>query len=136
MLKTSSSTACIRAMIRLLVLPVFLTMFFCCQKQLIITETGDEKMLECPDPVAGGDCAKGVAVTICSNHGHYIADRTLENIMIKGPQSYDIQGSGDHNHEIYINGGLYFRLQNNQGIQFISSTKNGHYHRVTINCAR
>ncbi len=135
MLTAECSTACIRAIIRLIVIPVFLCAFFCCQKELIITRT-DEETLECPDPVAGGNCARGVVVTICSNHGHYLADKTIKNIMLKGPQSYDIQGSGDHNHEIYINGGLYFRLQNNQGIQFISSTKKGHYHRVTINCAR
>lgn len=90
----------------------------------------------CPSPVTGGDCSKGLIITVCSNHGHFIQKSDLESIMGKGPQSYDIRGNSGHTHTIHINGGYYFKLQRNQGIQLISSSSNGHTHLVTINCAK
>ena len=107
-----------------------------CQKNIAIQSRDCPVDPGCPDAVNGGDCSRGLVITVCSNHGHLISSSVADNIMKKGPQSYFIKGNADHDHEIYINGGYYFKLQNNEGIQVTSSSKNGHTHRVTINCMK
>ncbi|PKL36240.1 MAG: hypothetical protein CVV44_18675 [Spirochaetae bacterium HGW-Spirochaetae-1] len=86
----------------------------------------------CPDVEKGGDCSQGLVITICSNHGHAIHD----DIMKKGPESYEIRGESDHSHAIFINGGFFRELEMNRGIQLVSSSTNGHTHRITINCSK
>jgi hypothetical protein len=43
----------------LLVIPVFLTLLFSCQKQLIVTETGDEMAQECPTRLPAATVQRG-----------------------------------------------------------------------------
>lgn len=108
--------------------PFFLLLTFCSSPATRIIQSPG-----CPEPVKGGDClGRGFIVHICSNHGH----RFTGNMKKNRAGDYIIKGSADHEHIVIINGGHFFKLEKNQGIQIISTSTKGHNHTVTINCKK
>ena len=86
-------------------------------------------------PVAGGNClANGVSVSMTLEHGHVVAITTAD-IAAGIQKTYNIQGSGDHDHQVTITAADFANLQANQGIIEVSTTNVAHNHNITVNCA-
>jgi hypothetical protein len=86
-------------------------------------------------PINDANClANGTSANIGTNHGHTltVSKTDVENAAEK---SYAIQGTASHNHEVIITAANFSALRNNQSIQVISTSSDGHTHSVSVSCA-
>jgi hypothetical protein len=88
-------------------------------------------------PDAGvADCAANGARagSISANHGHTLTI-SAGDILAGTPQSYSIQGAGDHPHTVMVTAANMTTLQGGGSVMITSSTDDAHSHSVMVVCA-
>jgi hypothetical protein len=84
---------------------------------------------------SGGDCStNGTSTSIGANHGHELTIPAAD-VDAGAEKTYNIQGSGGHNHTVTITAAQFTSLQNNEGVSVSSSSASSHAHTITVNCA-
>jgi len=82
------------------------------------------------------DClANGTTSSISANHGHSLTVSKTD-VADGSQKTFSIQGSSSHSHEVTITSAQFAALKDNQNsIQVVSTSGNGHTHSVTVTCA-
>ncbi|NNK73925.1 MAG: hypothetical protein HKO94_12115 [Flavobacteriaceae bacterium] len=99
------------------------------------TTTDDEFQDVINNPTGSGNCLENGArdSEITGNHGHSVFV-SAEDIEAGAEKTYNIQGTGDHNHQITITEADFLALKNNNAVSFLTNQTNGHEHSVSISC--
>lgn len=71
---------------------------------------------------------------IAQNHGHVLTIKKDE-LAAKENKTFNIQGTGDHPHDVTVSADQLARLRNGERVEVTSSNTNGHTHKMTLECA-
>jgi autotransporter translocation and assembly factor TamB len=83
---------------------------------------------------SGGDCSSdGTTATIANNHGHLLTV-TAAHVSAGTAKSYNIQGTGDHNHTVALTAAHFASLLDGEDVS-LTVTGGGHSHTISIACS-
>lgn len=81
------------------------------------------------------DCgANGADSTITENHGHTL-EVPAADVNAGVEKTYNIRGTGDHDHMVTITAAQFTQLQGNNNVTVVSTLDDDHTHDVTVMCA-
>jgi len=86
-------------------------------------------------PVLTDNCLEnGTDTSIGNNHGHTLTVSKAD-VELAAQRTYNIQGTGTHDHRLTITADNFTQLKNNNAtIQVVSSSDSGHTHSVSVSC--